>query len=94
MSDTITIRDWSNDPKRPLYEQDRFWVDGREFNREAPESLVWKSADGWRFWLGEEVKPGEWTMGADRGEGESKFAFGVFAGPSEVLAELERMVET
>jgi hypothetical protein len=89
--DIITIRDYSNEPRRPLYEQSRFWVDGREFNQQAG-SLIWFSADGWRFWLGEEVRAGVWTMGADRGQSEQVFAFGVFEGPAEALAELERMV--
>lgn len=68
-----------------------FTVNGREFNQQ-PGSLIWLSADGWRFWLGEEVKPGVWTMGADRGQDESIFAFGLFEGAAETLAELEGMV--
>ncbi len=91
MTESVTIRDWSNDPKRPLHEQSRVWVGGREFNQQAG-SLIWLAADGWRFWLGEEVKPGVWTMGADRGQSEERFAFGVFDGAEECLAELERMV--
>lgn len=55
-------------------------------------SLIWLSADGWRFWLGEEVKPGVWTMGADRGQNEERFAFGVFDGPAETVAALEQLL--
>ncbi len=78
-------------PPPKLHEQSRFWVNGREFNQQLG-SLIWLSSDGWRFWLGEEVKPGVWTMGADRGQGEERFAFGVFDGPAETLAELERLL--
>jgi hypothetical protein len=93
MSDKLTtIRDYSSDPPSPLHERDRFWVNGREFNRESPGSFVWHASDGWRFWLGEEVKAGVWTRGADRGQREELFAFGVFDGPAECLAELERLV--
>jgi hypothetical protein len=74
-----------------LTNYDKFWAGGREFNREAPGSLVWKTADGWRFWLGEEVKPGVWTMGCDAGAGEL-FAFGIYDEPAEVVAAFERMV--
>ncbi len=72
---------------------DQFTINDRTFNRSTPGSLTWVSADGYRFWLGEEVKPGVWTMGADRGQNEATFAFGVFDGPTETLAELGRMVE-
>jgi hypothetical protein len=68
-----------------------FTIKGREFNREAPGALVWKTAEGWRFWLGEEVKPGVWTMGCDAGGGEL-FAFGIYDEPAEVVAAFERMV--
>ena len=70
---------------------DRFWAGGREFNRQDPGSLIWLSADGWRFWLGEEVRQGMWTMGADRGQGESVFAFGIFDSVEATFAELERL---
>jgi hypothetical protein len=31
-------------------------------------------------------------MGADRGQTEQLFAFGIFDGPEETLSELERLV--
>lgn len=71
---------------------DGFTVSERRFTRSAPGSLTWVSTDGWRFWLGEEVKPGVWTMGADRGQSESVFAFGVFESTEECLAELEQLL--
>lgn len=74
--------------------QSRFWVNGREFTKSAPESLTWFSADGWRFWLGEEVKKGVWTMGADRGQSEDVFEFGIHEGPLETIAALEERLAT
>lgn len=71
---------------------DKFWSGGRCFNRSGAGSLVWISSDGWRFWLGEEVRAGVWTMGADRGQSEERFAFGIFDVPEATLAELERLV--
>lgn len=71
---------------------DQFTIAARTFRREAPEALVWSSEDGWRFWLGEEIQAGVWTMGADRGQGESVFAFGVFDSPEATITELERKV--
>jgi hypothetical protein len=93
---TITVRDLPAEippltPPNMLTRYDKFWAGGREFNREAPGSLVWKTAEGWRFWLGEEVKPGVWTMGCDAGSGEL-FAFGIYDEPAEVVAAFERMV--
>ncbi len=67
--------------------KDQFTIDSRTFSRSAPGSLVWLSTDGWRFWLGEEVKPGVWTMGCDAGEKEQAFTFGVFDSVEECFAE-------
>lgn len=98
MSDeTITVRDRLVIEAPPLTAPnmltgyDKFWAGGREFNREAPGSLVWKSADGWRFWLGEELPNGQWTMGCDAGGGEC-FAFGIYEGPGEAVEAFERLV--
>lgn len=68
-----------------------FTAGGHDFTQQAG-SLIWFATDGYRFWLGEEVKAGVWTMGADDGQTNPVFAFGLFDGPEETVAEFERLV--